>query len=585
MSLLFVMLYPTTAANAEVFNQLNITANSFVPGDETRYMVKFSASQNLNMSVNKSIYLDLPVQYQLINNSSQDENPGISLASLQYKKPSDKYYSILAGNTQVVQEVYKTRLQYTPVTSDTIPSGTDIHLIIPGVINPTGQAKATLQLTIKSTDQIEYAGNSEVTFGAAPTEAPQSLTVNASTSLGVDAEWAPVANATRYQLYYSLTHDGYYIQACDFGREPMPGEVWSLTDTACQFSGIGNGGLQAGRTYFFKVRAGNDFGFGAFSPVVQITTPQVQVSAANISNNAVGLDPATALQLSFTEQIKILDADRIQIFEKATGIPIPVTTATYQNKVTLSTNLNYATNYQLVFYEQALEYSEIPGVYNPLLIWNFSTKNRPSSGSSNDSTDTSAPVSPLPLPATAAPNHSFTDIERHWARTAIENFSQYNYIQGIDATHFAPDQQITRAEFVTLVTRIFPINTKAPISFSDVPTNAWYYTSVSQAYHAGLIQGRDATHFAPNEFITRQEIAVIVAKLLAQKQNTATVNSAVLEQFADANTISLWSKSACALLVDQGLLQGYNQHLSPGKNTTRAETVVILDKLLKLINN
>lgn len=587
MALVLAVLYPSSAAHATDFSKLNIAANSFVPEDETRYTVTFSTPQDLAMSVNKSIYLDLPVGYQLINNSSQDANPGISLSSLQYKKVGDKYYSILGGSTRVIQEVYKTRLQYTPITSDTIPAGTDIHLLVPGVINPPGQAEATLQLSIETLDGAGYTGNCNILFGAAPTETPQFLSVKATKSLSIEASWAPVENATRYQLYYSLNRDGHYIQACDFGYEPLPGQVWSLTNTACQFSANGNGGLQPGRTYYFQVRAGNEFGFGAYSPIAEVTTPQVQVSTANIAHNITGIDPATKLDLTFSQPIKVLDADKVQVFEKSTGTPIPVTISVYQNKLTLAATFNYATTYQLVFYDQALENAETPGVYNPLSIWNFSTKNRPSSSSSSSDNSTSTPTTPnpLPLPETSQPKHSFVDLDNHWAKNVIEDFSQLNYIQGVDNLHFAPDRPITRAEFVTLVTRIFPMNKRAPIPFSDVPTNAWYYDSLSQAYGAGLIQGRDTTHFAPNQYITREEMAVIVGKLLVHEQKISTANTSILEQFSDASKISSWSKSACALLVDQGILQGDNRQLSPTKNTTRAETVVVMNKLLKLINN
>ena len=108
---------------------------------------------------------------------------------------------------------------------------------------------------------------------------------------------------------------------------------------------------------------------------------------------------------------------------------------------------------------------------------------------------------------------TFSDIQDHWAQADIELLASKMLISGKTETAYEPGTNITRAEFATLLVRALALEegTYKEGQFKDVSSTAWYAGSVAAATGENIIKGYDGSLFKPNENITRQEMAVMIA--------------------------------------------------------------------------
>jgi N-acetylmuramoyl-L-alanine amidase len=169
------------------------------------------------------------------------------------------------------------------------------------------------------------------------------------------------------------------------------------------------------------------------------------------------------------------------------------------------------------------------------------------------------------------------DITGHWAETTIRNFITKGYVSGYSDGTFKPDNSITRAEFITIINKIFSYTQEADISFTDVKSSDWYYKEVRKAVSKGYVTGYSDNTFKPTNPVTREEAAVIVSRVKGLKANS-TSN---LSKFKDAQDISSWAKEYVDAVVAAGYITGYEDStFKPKNNVTRAEAVVILSRAL-----
>ena len=168
------------------------------------------------------------------------------------------------------------------------------------------------------------------------------------------------------------------------------------------------------------------------------------------------------------------------------------------------------------------------------------------------------------------------DINLHWAENTIIDFIDKGYINGYSDGTFRPNNSITRAEFVKIVNNMFGYTSVGSVPFNDVISGAWYYNDVAIAVKAGYINGKNATTFAPNDPITRQE----VAKILTTIMNNSDTNHDKLNTFKDGNNTADWAKSYVEGAIEAGYLNGDTEgNLNPTSNITRAEAVTMLSRV------
>ena len=173
----------------------------------------------------------------------------------------------------------------------------------------------------------------------------------------------------------------------------------------------------------------------------------------------------------------------------------------------------------------------------------------------------------------------FKDVsDKFWAKSNIENFASMGIINGYTDGSFKPNDSITRAEFVKIVNNIFGYKDAGYVTFTDVKKSDWFYNDVAIAVKRGYINGKSATTFAPNDKITRQEVAKILTTIM---KNSKTELDR-LNSFSDGYKTDDWAKPYIEGAIQAGYLTGDNEgKLNPTNNMTRAEAVTILSRLKK----
>ncbi|GGG72036.1 cadherin-like beta sandwich domain-containing protein [Paenibacillus radicis (ex Gao et al. 2016)] len=174
----------------------------------------------------------------------------------------------------------------------------------------------------------------------------------------------------------------------------------------------------------------------------------------------------------------------------------------------------------------------------------------------------------------------FTDIEGHWAASAIIQAASRGITSGYSDGSFRPNAPITRAEFAVLLVKALHIQGEgAQLQFSDNKAiGDWAKYYIALAVKEGIINGYSDGTFRPQGFITRAEMAVMLANVQHTKPETAAVTT-----FADDADIPAWSKGAIKEIAEQGIVQGRGGNkYAPMATASRAEAIVVL---LKLIQN
>lgn len=178
-------------------------------------------------------------------------------------------------------------------------------------------------------------------------------------------------------------------------------------------------------------------------------------------------------------------------------------------------------------------------------------------------------------------NSSFTDTANHWANASISWFAKYGLVKGYKDGSFKPNQSITRAEFVTMLSRLFtldPITAPRPL-FTDI-RSSWAKNAIITFANAGIIKGYSDGTFRPNQQITREEIVVILSSLLQlpKLQASGSTSSSDLHQAVQ------YAQEAITPAADLGSIQGAgNNIVNPQGVATRAEVIQVLFNTLQLL--
>ncbi|MBS6023459.1 MAG: S-layer homology domain-containing protein, partial [Paeniclostridium sordellii] len=172
----------------------------------------------------------------------------------------------------------------------------------------------------------------------------------------------------------------------------------------------------------------------------------------------------------------------------------------------------------------------------------------------------------------------FNDTQGHWAEKTINLFVEKGFINGYDDKTFKPDNSMTRAEFVKVVNNVFGYNQMGTEQFDDVNESDWFYSDICIGINMGYIKGKSKDKFAPNDSITRQEVAMILTNIMDNKDN----NLDKLSLFKDGHQTDEWAKPSVEGAIESGYLNGYeDQTIRANGNITRAEAISMLSRVKK----
>ncbi|KAI7246492.1 hypothetical protein KC345_g12060 [Hortaea werneckii] len=178
---------------------------------------------------------------------------------------------------------------------------------------------------------------------------------------------------------------------------------------------------------------------------------------------------------------------------------------------------------------------------------------------------------------------SFSDVPASfWANEAIRSLAARHIVNGSSPSAFAPQAQVTRAEFTAMLARAFGWSGEAGNGgFKDVQADAWYASSVAAASKLGIIEGEGSGQFHPLDSLTREEMAVILLRAVEQQHGEISLDEAGTVKFKDDAAINDWARNAIAALASNGLLHGTRTGgFKPKETATRAECAQIIFALL-----
>lgn len=174
----------------------------------------------------------------------------------------------------------------------------------------------------------------------------------------------------------------------------------------------------------------------------------------------------------------------------------------------------------------------------------------------------------------------FTDVkDNDWFVSYVEYTYAHRMMNGMSSNTFAPYTTLSRA----MVAQILYAQAGSPsVSgesvFSDVQPGAWYYNAVQWASQKDIVHGVGNGKFAPNNDVTREQMAV----MLHAAQGKPSTYSSDLNAYADANQVSGWAKDAMLWCVNKSIIGGSKSggktYLKPQGKATRAEAATMLTK-------
>ncbi|QZY53713.1 leucine-rich repeat protein [Crassaminicella profunda] len=181
---------------------------------------------------------------------------------------------------------------------------------------------------------------------------------------------------------------------------------------------------------------------------------------------------------------------------------------------------------------------------------------------------------------------SFEDVMNHWSKEAVEALAIRNITKGTSKTTFSPEKTITRAEFVTLITSYFDLESNVTTSYVDVKDDMWYTKSVATSKKLGLLPAIYGNEFKPTESITREEMLFILHKALVrtEKSDDLSDKGMSISAFTDKDTISDYAVKGAEYLISRDIIHGYDKKINPTGKSTRAEVAQILYNLIKMLN-
>jgi len=171
----------------------------------------------------------------------------------------------------------------------------------------------------------------------------------------------------------------------------------------------------------------------------------------------------------------------------------------------------------------------------------------------------------------------FSDMsEASWAETAVYAMAEKGIVSGDGDGTFRPNDSVTREEFVKMIiVAAQKHDADAECDFTDVSKSAWYASYVASANKHGIVKGISETEFGIGATLTRQDMAVICARVLTEFNN---VRDDVV--FSDESEISDYSKDSIHKLYTAGLIDGMGENaFSPKTSATRAQAAQIIYNL------
>ncbi|MGE5701012.1 MAG: DUF4855 domain-containing protein [Clostridia bacterium] len=176
---------------------------------------------------------------------------------------------------------------------------------------------------------------------------------------------------------------------------------------------------------------------------------------------------------------------------------------------------------------------------------------------------------------------TFTDLNGSYAKPAVEKLAADYFLTGNGDATFRPNEPITRLDAASLLAKVSGIQPggKGTHRFTDVPQSGVQGAYVASLAEAGIVKGRTDTLFGASDHLTRQELAVILDRMMRAAGEAASTEAQAVV-FKDESAIAGYAKDAVAAVSAKKWMQGSNGMFFPIRQVTRADAAIIAERLL-----
>lgn len=176
---------------------------------------------------------------------------------------------------------------------------------------------------------------------------------------------------------------------------------------------------------------------------------------------------------------------------------------------------------------------------------------------------------------------TFDDIDM-WAKASIENMASRLVVEGETDLLFAPNKEMTRANFTKFVIKSLGLAPLDYIQYTDVAMDQDYAGYIQTASEYGIINGIGGGLFAPNANITREEAMTILYRIKDILDYEGNELNLDMTKFTDYVNVSIYAKDAVIWNVNSSVIKGKSaETLDPKANITKAEVATVLERILQ----
>lgn len=185
------------------------------------------------------------------------------------------------------------------------------------------------------------------------------------------------------------------------------------------------------------------------------------------------------------------------------------------------------------------------------------------------------------LLATPVVHAAPTDIQGHWAESAIKSLVQNKTISGYPDGSFKPDQSITRAEFATILSKAYGLKSTGDVNLNDINYH-WAKTHVAALADHKIITGYPDGTFKPERPITRAEMATMLTRLIKLGNPEQKFSTEIDQSFPDIKS-DFWAFPHVEYAARLGILPAhYQPEFQPTRLASRADTAWMVHTLRNL---
>ncbi len=171
---------------------------------------------------------------------------------------------------------------------------------------------------------------------------------------------------------------------------------------------------------------------------------------------------------------------------------------------------------------------------------------------------------------------AYTDTQNHWAEKQINNFSVNGIISGYLDNTFRPNNNMTRAELVSVINRLLSNKVQSTKYVPDINSKDWYYIDVKKAIASGILEGDASGNVRPNDLITREEAICIIQRAIVPLSEDS-----IVPKYSDYEDVAKWARGAVNTFIQKKYINGYKDNtIRPKDNITRAEVVTIISNII-----